>query len=490
MAKNELINAVKLARAQLKSGRVVSTLGFAIVIAFFFVTETSTAIYGIFQKSEGIDYFQLTDNSFFWIFGMGIAYVVFNCLYRQSNRNFSVYPQTNNSRFLCFQLMTHLWIIVVPLTLMVVYLLQYGILSLIANGNSNIHLVYNFDITFVLAGLVVMIIYMALLAGIVSLVSALLRKFKLYAAAFFSAIIVLGISNLTIAINVFKKLFGFVMFESSFWMFALHGVIFWAALFAATLVINRFTVYYKTRSFKLKSERFEVIVAISVGAIIALGIIAITILAMRAGEPDDAATNTQEVSNDYFDFMEDVYNRSYGELKFDISHLPAGSNIDIEVSGDVVLVPNADRIVGYGSGGEYQSYWFEDGTELKFSQSQMTIMLDGELENIQGDTLIVTYSYPWQIIDNVEIAHLMNAEFEARLEGNTLYIHYTYDKNVKAVFVSMWSFMWQFDYFKGKGLFSDSIFSWSSSSSANVNIFIINSEDNGDGPPVPPSVIS
>jgi len=393
-------------------------------------------------------------------------------MYRTNNQNIAVYPQTNNSRFLSFQLITHFYIIFVPTVLMLVYFLQYGIITAVTTGMDNVHLVFDFDISFVLAGYAVLIIYMSVLAGIISLITVLLRKFKLYAAAFFSAIVVLVLIDFSTTIVVFEFLFGFLLFEGSVLMFILKGIVFWAILLFAALLINKNTVYYKTKKSILKTEHAQTVVAIIVGIILALVIVSLIINAATA--PTRNTSGSEAIVHDENAPGRNVWTGPLTKImEFDISHLPRGSKLDIQVSGDMVLIPNSDDISGFGNHGGTLSYYFPDGTEISFPSTFMVIMPDSQLDDIQGDTLHLFYSLPFTMVNSVDIGYLMNAVFEARLDGSTLYLHYSFDKNVKAVFIPVWSFMWQFDHFKDRNLLSGSAFtSNSGGSSANVNLWI------------------
>jgi hypothetical protein len=111
---------------------------------------------------------------------------------------------------------------------------------------------------------------------------------------------------------------------------------------------------------------------------------------------------------------------------------------------------------GFMNGKQFIEY--SDGTWLEYPQGHMIITLGDELQSIEGDTLIIDCTYPFKVVDDKEIGHLMNPALDARMEGNTLYLHYTYERNVKAVFVPIWSFMWQFEHFTGRDLFSESIY--------------------------------
>ena len=72
-----------------------------------------------------------------------------------------------------------------------------------------------------------------------------------------------------------------------------------------------------------------------------------------------------------------------------------------------------------------------------------------ELSNFTGEKLVVSYALPPRIMKLRELGLPINQQVSARLDGTTLYIDYVYDKNVKFVFVPIWSFMRQFDGYRG-----------------------------------------
>jgi hypothetical protein len=464
VAKNELKNAWKLSRV--KYGNNKMWINYVCLMGFFFLSNLISVIVTIFSEKDSIDYNLITDVSLWSLAGFFIGFIIVNATYRTTNQYYAVYPQTNNSRFLSYVLRLHFLIAAVPLSLLAIYLLQYGILLIITADMSNIHFIYTFDVLFLIAGFAVMMIYCAVLTGIVTLIAVILRKFKIYAAVFFSVILVLAILNPVKAFDGFKAVFGFLIFEGGVWLFILKGVIFWAALLFVSFIINKYTVYYKTNNSIL--ERKGITAAVFVCILIAG--IALSITITRLSMPQTGGSYEVHENNTY-DNWHEFPTAQFKEIRVDISHLTKGSEIEIKTGGDVTLVANEDKITGYGNYGNAQFIYYEDGSSLEYPREHMTIMINDELKNIQGDTLIIGYTLPFKVVLVKEIGHLTNPELNARLEGNTLYIDYSYEKNVKAVFVPIWTFMWQFDYFKGRDLY-EPFYSYYSENNANIHFRI------------------
>jgi hypothetical protein len=134
------------------------------------------------------------------------------------------------------------------------------------------------------------------------------------------------------------------------------------------------------------------------------------------------------------------------------------------------IVPRLDQIISEHWTNNKIYFRYADGSELVFPQDQIMIKLGGELNNTNGGTLTVGYFAPFHVVEGMELTFLANPVFEARLEGSTLHLHYSYDKNVRAILIPIWSFMTQFDYFAGRDLVSDYWYSAYSDRSARVVI--------------------
>ncbi|MCL2278550.1 MAG: hypothetical protein FWC20_03980 [Oscillospiraceae bacterium] len=55
----------------------------------------------------------------------------------------------------------------------------------------------------------------------------------------------------------------------------------------------------------------------------------------------------------------------------------------------------------------------------------------------------------------MDLGHLMNPRFDVRFEERTLYVEYTFEKDIDVVFMPIWSFMSQFDIFLGQNLLNE-----------------------------------
>jgi hypothetical protein len=145
--------------------------------------------------------------------------------------------------------------------------------------------------------------------------------------------------------------------------------------------------------------------------------------------------------------------REYGEIVLDASAVPKGSNINIVtmINSEAIVPKNVDvtkieeQIVPKGIS--------MDVVAMKnITSADFILKYDKrELSDFNGDKLVISYSlYQTRIVDDYNITPFMNPRVSARLSNTALTIDCTYDKNVKAVFLPVWSFMRQFDRYKGK----------------------------------------
>jgi hypothetical protein len=162
------------------------------------------------------------------------------------------------------------------------------------------------------------------------------------------------------------------------------------------------------------------------------------------------------------------------EEKFDISHLPPGSQINIVASNLI------DGTYEYVTGNYYRrtdgAHSLYDSNDPRFKDKAGVRMVfvynEQGMSSSYGDKLIVRYSHPKENVDGIEISSLINKQLSVRLEGSTLYLDYVYDQNVKAAFVESWAFMRQFDVFKGRDLYKKESGRSGSSSSGIISVFV------------------
>jgi hypothetical protein len=158
-----------------------------------------------------------------------------------------------------------------------------------------------------------------------------------------------------------------------------------------------------------------------------------------------------------------LWNEHSNVLEIDLSDVPPGSDINVVASGDSVFFDGLNpEIIGQWrtSIGQQaqQTIHFSDGSEQTFPGGHLIIVGTEDLFDIDGGTLFVQYLYPIQATQNIGlIGHLRNPRFDIRFEGTTLYVNYTYDRNQKAIVIPVWSFMTQFDNFRGQNVFNESL---------------------------------
>ena len=473
VAKNELINAVMLARirftGRLKGGMLTLGVGTGIIL----LATLIPALTMIFRYAEGLNSYQVVDNSGMIFLGWVGALIVFNGKYRSMNQNLAVYPQTNTSRFLAYQVLLHLWIVAIPLFLMMLYLILYGITAAVAAAHDNVHLVYSFDAGFLLSGFAVLMTYLAVLSGIITLISVLLRKFRVYAIVFFSALLILAISNFAQAFNILRIAFGFLLFENSMILFFIKGMGAWAILFVTAVIINKYTDYYKVSSTKQKEEIITgVVVALFLVIVVVISSIFLLTYDTDPGNPNMYEQDSYSIELEFPITSEGgIIEPEHGRIEIDISDLPGGSDIDLIVSGDITLIETYETVISSYHFDDKEILTFDDGSELEVPLGHIVVFRDS-LKNIDGNTLIISYSYPHRVVDDMDIGRLLKPELDVRLDGNTLYLSYSFEKNIKAIFLPIWSFMSQFDHFQGKGVVSRFLYSSFSGSPASLDFWI------------------
>ena len=128
------------------------------------------------------------------------------------------------------------------------------------------------------------------------------------------------------------------------------------------------------------------------------------------------------------------------QITLDASTVPAGS--------DIKIVKTENIEVDAGSGISY------DVNDI----DTMLLVLsdDAALSSFSGQRIIVNYHFPTCTVCDIDLASLAEPRFTARLDGNTLYLQYDHKTNIKVIFIPIWSFMWQFDEFKGQHIFQES----------------------------------
>ena len=428
MEKTGMRNTARLIRIKLKNTKR-SRLALCIIALLVLCSNLAAALNNIFTQEDGVTASRLQDMAVLFAIGVLVGIAVKACVYRTQNQLYSVFPQTNTSRFLSNQVIDYILILYMAVALLLIYLVEYAVVAVIAIFKSNVKIVYNFNLGFLVSGFFVLIMYAAIIMAAITLVAVLVRKFRIYAILGFGAVVALIIMLMPMAVELYGKVLGFLIFESDLAMFFLKGIALWLVMFASSFLINKHTVYYGSGGS---------LSIVGIVAIIAVGIAALIVMPLMLLRSVNA-----ENENDIIyvgPIREEVPPYDRERIVLDASGLPPGATIDI-------LAPNL-TVLDFNGGVYYSGGALSMNMYLYFDMERF-------YEDFKDGKIVIEYQFPMPVVDYYVISPLVAPEFSARLEGNVLHLDYSYEKNVKAMFIPVWSFMWQFGAFKGRDIFKE-----------------------------------
>ena len=445
MVKDEYANIVNLLKVKIKTNGKNFFWFPCIAAVMLCATLAVTVVSIIHSGGKGISFYQVQDYSTSFFFGMIIAYMVMMFLYRNINDKFSVFPQTNTARFITSALINYIIAVFVGLTTLVMYLLYNAAIKILSFFYDSVYLALNFDIGFIVGGFITFLLYSFIVVAVIDLVGVILRKWKIFAAVAFISLIVAAVVNIMMFIEYAPKVLAFLVKEPSFGLFVIKALLIWVAIVAVSLVINRFTVYHKKQS--RHNKMLDVVICVIIAAVITIGIPFVLFsndgMAITSVESETVAESV-DVSESV-----DIYFYTADEVRIDISHLPRGSDINLEITEGISIAAGGNAFI--------------------YGQNDFTAYLSGTyaLNDIQGNTLLLQFRPPFYHRNDFEIVDFPNLHISAYLEGDTLYIEYSIG-DAHTVIIPIWSMAGQFDIFKGKGLVLPHGFRFDGNSHANI----------------------
>ncbi|KAB3529073.1 hypothetical protein [Alkaliphilus serpentinus] len=153
---------------------------------------------------------------------------------------------------------------------------------------------------------------------------------------------------------------------------------------------------------------------------------------------------SQRVSKNYSSNIsikeESVVIDDYIKTEIDISHLQADERIEVHALDEDKLRNSSLSIFGV------------------------------DFENSPEGKIIIETRLPINNYNGYDLNEYINPKVLGRLEGNKLYIDYSYKENVKVIFTSSWINMWQFDRYQDRGLTKDKAGSAMAKGSGHIKI--------------------
>ena len=443
MVKSEYANIVNLLKVKIKTNGK-NFFWFPIIAGILFCGNLAMTVAGIIQSGgKGVNFYQVTDYSTSFFFGMIIAYTIMMFMYREINDKLSMFPQTNTVRFITSVVINCLIAVFVGLTTLVMYLLYYAAIKILSLFYGSVHFALNFDSGFIVAGFITFLLYSFIIAAVIDLIGVILRKWTIYAAVIIITLMALAVVNIMAVIEYAPKVLAFLVKEPSFVLFVIKALALWLAAVAVSLVINRFTVYHKKQS--NHNKRLVVVLSIIIVAVIMI-VIPLVLF-------NNTGSVVNYVENETVAERVDNYFMTANEIRIDVSHLPRGSNINLEINDNISAIAEGEAFV--------------------YGPNNFTAFLSGtdSLGDIQGNTIVIQFRPPFHHINSFELADFANPRINAFLEGDTLHIEYSID-DAHVVIIPIWSIARQFDIFKDKGIVTENPLGYSSGGNTNANIFI------------------
>jgi hypothetical protein len=282
MVKEEYANIVNMLKVKIKTNGK-NFFWFPLIATLMFCGSLAMTAAGIIQSGgEGVNFYNVTDYSTSFFFGMIIAYTIMMFLYRNINDKLLVFPQTNTVRYITSQAINYIIAIFVGLTALAMYLLYNGAIKILSLFYDSVHFALNFNIGFVSAGFIAFLLYSFIIVAVIDLIGVILRKWTYCAAVAFVAIIALATINMTAVIKNAPNVLAFLVKEPSFGLFMIKALILWLAVITISLVINRFTVYHKKQS--NPNQKSVVAVCAIVAVVITIGLPLILFNNISSGE--------------------------------------------------------------------------------------------------------------------------------------------------------------------------------------------------------------
>ncbi|MCL2217265.1 MAG: hypothetical protein FWB91_09650 [Defluviitaleaceae bacterium] len=449
MVKGEYANIKNLLRVRLKTNAKSFKWILILLGLFVFVPFVGTIV-GILQSNH-VRFYNIGDFSLTIFFGIGLRYFVLMLMYRSTNDKLSVYPQTNNSRFISSLLYNFIEVFALAAFVLATYLIRYIIVWVLTLFMDNVHFALDFDLSFIIVGFFVYVAYSLLIVATIELIGVILRKWTYYAIVGFTAALSWMIANfstvienLRLRISFPSNVLAFFIEESSLINFFIKAIVLLVAITAIAVVINRYTVYYKNQGRSLNKGVVLGCIVVAIAVMVVLPYIFFV-------RPIYMTQTTGTVTEGAIIPVDDFFS-GFEEIRIDISHIPNGSNIEVRVE-------NREVVAEVVTGARF------------FSNTHMNISGAESLRNIQGDTLIISYRPSFFQANGIMLADFADSQLIANLDGNVLFVDYVIE-NVQVVFLPIWGMARQFDFFNDRNIFRTPIIGISAGGNITPNVWL------------------
>ncbi|MEG2935566.1 MAG: hypothetical protein RR844_03650 [Clostridium sp.] len=411
ITKKDLQNTLSLykIRNQENKGPMLILIGLPV---FLFTLDLIGVITRIFTTSNAPTIFELRTYSLFGLFSAIVIAMALLCEYKKHINQHEIFPQSNKNRFLSYVLYNYVLLLKLSLISLVLYLTQYGIISLISNFVSGVQFVYSFSLSFILWGCLVNLLYGFLAVATIIFLGVLDKKYGVLFRFIIIAFVASLFFNNGFLGNYFANFLGYWTKGPTLISFSLKSICAWLVLSSLTFIINSHTVYYKTQNSRLSAKTISAIGIITVAAII------IPILLIGNSTVITTLDNHTNLA------VKDMFKPSerYKTIPLSTTHLKSGDTIDV--------ITNCN---------------FENENLYLSSYNASDVRLENEVYYLK-----ISYTLPVNVRGTFNLFNYIEPKITATLEDKTLYLNYEYKKNQKLIVLTPYRFMSQFENFKNQ----------------------------------------
>ena len=422
MGKVELDNIVQLLKIRKKECVGIRRYIFSFLLLMF-AMDLIALIQKTFTYATEVSWLTHQIYSSLGLILMMIACVIYTISYKEYNLRLQVFPQSNKSRFISYELFCYISFLKIQLLSLTLYFVQYGIGMILSLIKGNIKFAYQFSLQFIVAGFLVNLMYGFVAIAFVILIGVLDRKFKWIFRIVGIGSIIIGLAFQEYSLPLLGNVIHIITRESSIILFLIKIICLWIVLICIYHSINKHTKNFEAEK---KLSNTKKMIAIAVTVALALLIIAFINYSSYSITDSISSANVTKVETSMEETIEqEDWQIPDGGIKsiIDISNILEGAEIKIVLSEE--------------------------------DKHKYNIVFREGITNSSNDKLIIVFDPSESIVDWTEMSLFTETKLEAKLKNNTLYLDVTSDENVKVLFVTPYSFMWQFDYFIGKQIFKE-----------------------------------
>jgi hypothetical protein len=447
MVKEEYANIKNLLKLRLKLN-IKGFVWLLVILSLIIFVPFSESVVRIL-RGDGIIFYNMADFSIALLIFVGGGFFVQTLMYKGQNDALSVFPQTNNSRFVSSLLCNFIVAFGLVGFVLAVFLVRHFVILLLGVFVDNLYFALDFSVGLMVVGFFVYVIYSLLLVSFFELVGVILRKWTYYAIVAFTAALSLILANMNTVVESLPYVFGFLTGESSVILFFAKAIVILLAINALSFFINNKTVYYKNHGSGLNKLVVIGCVAVTVAVTVILPLILFNgALTLEVTSETQAFSGPRAIAAERSGYV----HRDVHEVRIDISHLPNGSNINVSVE---------DRDISV------------DVVASMFISNRAPVSITGyeDLQSVYGDTLVIVFFPPLFEINGFRLTDFTSPQFIAYLDGNTLFVDAVMD-DVQAVFLPVWGIARQFDVFRDRNIFREPMLGFSGGGNITTNAWV------------------